>query len=129
MQRPFEIEMRREIRQIISSHLRATVMDSQIEDLTSDIMGAIKIDDYMHRKEFEEYRAEWNKKYQQQEEFYRDHINQRDEEIEASHAKITELKESITADSTKRVLETKLAVSQSHNKILKKFVKDILEEM
>ena len=132
MSRQTEIAIRKDIKDVIYGHLNQsslTIKSTDIPNLLDDIMGEIAKLDYISKEQFEEYRDSWNKKLQEQEEFYRDHINKRDTEIEASHNKITELKESITTDSTKRVLETKLAIANSHKRLLKEFVRNILEEM
>lgn len=132
MNKETERIIRRELGIILNGHLdksSSVIRGKDLPDLLDDIMGEIAKLDYISKEQFEEYRYNWNKKLQEQEEFYRDHINKRDTEIEASHNKITELKESITTDSTKRVLETKLAIANSHKRLLKEFVRDILEEM
>ena len=132
MNRETERVARREIASILNGHLdkpTLTIKSDDLPDLLDDIMGEVSKLDFISKEQFEEYRDNWNKKLQEQEEFYRNHINERDTEIEASHRKITELKESITTDSTKRVLETKLAIANSHKRLLKEFVRDILEEM
>lgn len=132
MNKETERVIRRELGSILNGHLdksSSVIRGNDLPDLLDDIMGEIAKLDYISKEQFEEYRDNWNKKLQEQEEFYRDHINKRDTEIEASHNKITELKESITTDSTKRVLETKLAISNSHKKLLKEFVRGILEGM
>jgi hypothetical protein len=132
MNKETERIIRREIASILNGHLdksTLTINSDDLPDLLDDIMGEVSKLDFISKEQFEEYRDNWNKKLQEQEEFYRNLINERDTEIEASRRKITELKESITNDSTKRVLETKLAIANSHKRLLKKFVRDILEEM
>jgi hypothetical protein len=132
MNRETERVARRDIAIILNGHLdkpTLAIKASDLPDLLDDIMGEVAKLDYISKEQFEEYRDNWNKKLQEQEEFYRDHINEKDEEIEASHRKIAELKESITNDSTKRLLETKLAIANKHKRLLKKFIRDILEEM
>ena len=95
MQRPFEIKLRREMRNIISSHLKRygdLANEAHAEDLVSDLMEAVKLEDYISMAQFEEYRDSWNKKYQELESSYIANINARDEEMEHSHRKIEELK-------------------------------------
>ena len=128
MNKEMERVARREIANILNEHL-GNINSDDLLDLLDDIMGEVSKLDFISKEQFEEYRDNWNKKLQEQEEFYRNLINERDTEIEASRRKITELKESITNDSTKRVLETKLAIANRHKRLLKKFVRSILEEM
>ena len=132
MNKETERVARREIANILKRHLDKpipTLNSDDLLDLLDDIMGVVSKLDFISEEQFKEYRGNWNKKLQEQEEFYRNLINEKDEEIEASHRKITELKESITNDSVKRLLETKLAIANSQNRLLKKFVRGILEEM
>jgi len=132
MNKETERVARREVANILKSHLgkpTLTINSDDLQDLLDDIMGEVSKLDFISKEQFEEYRDNWNKKLHEQEEFYRNLINEKDEEIEASHRKITELKESITNDSTKRLLETKLAIANRHKRLLKKFVRSILEEM
>lgn len=132
MNKETERVVRREIANILKRHLdkhNLTINSDDLLDLLDDIMGEVSKLDFISKEQFEEYRDNWNKKLQKQEEFYRDLINEKDAEIEASHRKITELKESITNDSTKRLLETKLAIANSHKRLLKEFVRAILEEI
>jgi len=132
MNKEMERVARREIANILNGHLdkpNLAINSDDLLDLLDDIMGEVSKLDFISKEQFEEYRDNWNKKLQEQEEFYRNLINERDTEIEASRRKITELKESITNDSTKRVLETKLAIANRHKRLLKKFVRSILEEM
>ena len=132
MNKETERVVRREIANILKRHLdkpTLTINSDDLLDLLDDIMGEVSKLDFISKEQFEEYRDNWNKKLQEQEEFYRNLINEKDEEIEASHRKITELKESITNDSTKRLLETKLAIANNHMRLLKKFIRDTLEEM
>ena len=129
MNKETERIIRRELGNILNGHLDKSslvIRGNDLPDLLDDIMGEVS---NISKEQFKEYRDNWNKKLQEQEEFYRNLINERDEEIEASHRKITELKESITNDSTKRVLETELAIANRHKRLLKKFVRAILEEM
>lgn len=132
MNKETERVARREIANILERHLckpTLTINSDDLLDLLDDIMGEVSKLDFISQEQFEEYRDNWNKKLQEQEEFYRNLINEKDEEIEASRRKIAELKESITNDSTKRLLETKLAIANKHRRLLKKFIRDILEEM
>ena len=132
MNKETERVARREIANILNRHLdkpTLTMESDDLQDLLDDIMGEVSKLDFISKEQLEEYRDNWNKKLQEQEEFYRNLINEKDEEIEASHRKIAELKESITNDSTKRLLETKLAIANKHKRLLKKFIRDILEEM
>lgn len=132
MNKETERVVRREIANILKRHLgkpTLTINSDDLQDLLDDIMGEVSNLDFISKEQFEEYRDNWNKKLQEQEEFYRNLINEKDEEIEASRRKIAELKESITNDSTKRLLETKLAIANKHKRLLKKFIRDILEEM
>ncbi len=132
MNKETERIVRREIASILNGHLdkpTLTINSDGLLDLLNDIMGEVSKLDFISKEQFEEYRDNWNKKLQEQEEFYRNLINEKDKEIEASHRKIAELKESITNDSTKRLLETKLAIANSHKRLLKEFVRAILEEM
>ena len=130
MNKETERVVRREIASILNGHLdkpNLTINSDDLLDLLDDIMGEVSNLDFISKEQFEEYRDNWNKKLQEQEEFYRNLINEKDEEIEASRRKIAELKESITNDSIKRLLETKLAIANKHNRLLKKFVRAILE--
>lgn len=132
MNKETERIIRRELGNILNGHLDKSslvIRGNDLPDLLDDIMGEVSKLDFISKGQFEEYRDNWNKKLQEQEEFYRNLIDEKDEEIEASHRKIAELKESITNDSTKRVLETKLAIANRHKRLLKKFIRDILEEM
>ena len=132
MNKETERVIRKEIKDILYGHLdkpTLTIKASDLPDLLDDIMGEVAKLDYISQEQFEEYRDNWNKKLQEQEEFYRNLINEKDEEIEASRRKIAELKESITNDSTKKLLETKLAIANKHKRLLKKYIRDILEEM
>lgn len=132
MNKETERVARREIANILERHLgkpTLTINSDDLQDLLDDIMGEVSNLDFISKEQFEEYRDNWNKKLQEQEEFYRNLINEKDEEIEASRRKIAELKELITNDSIKRLLETKLAIANKHNRLLKKFVRAILEEM
>ena len=132
MNKETERIVRKEITSILNGHLdkpTLTINSEDLLDLLDDIMGEVSKLDFISKEQFEEYRDNWNKKLQEQEKFYRNLINEKDEEIEASHRKITELKESITNDGTKRLLETKLAIANSRIRLLKKFVRDILEEI
>ena len=129
MNKETERIIRRELGNILNEHLDKSsliIRGNDLPDLLDDIMGELA---FISKEQFKEYRDNWNKKLQEQEEFYRNLIDEKDEEIEASHRKIAELKESITNDSTKRVLETELAIANRHKRLLKKFIRDILEEM
>jgi hypothetical protein len=132
MNKEAERVARREIASILNGHLdksTLTIKSDDLQDLLDDIMGEVSKLDFISKEQFEECRDNWNKKLQEQEAFYKNLINEKDEEIEASHRKITELRESITNDSIKRILETKLAIANRHKRLLRKFVRDILEEM
>ena len=132
MNKETERVARREIASILNGHLdksTLTIKSDDLQDLLDDIMGEVSKLDFISQEQFEEYRDNWNKKLQELEEFYRNLINEKDEEIEASRRKIAELKESITNDSTKKLLETKLAIANKHMRLLKKFIRDTLEEM
>lgn len=132
MQRPFEIKLRREMRNIISSHLKRygdLANEAHAEDLVSDLMEAVKLEDYISMAQFEEYRDSWNKKYQELESSYIANINARDEEMEHSHRKIEELKSSMTNNTVKKILEDKLAREQERTTKLKQVARKLLEEI
>lgn len=131
-----KIRLRKEIREILNSHMESWRIytdrrptTEEATNLLDDVIGAIDIDGYISEAEYKSSMSNYESTIHSLKELHHIEIEDKQAEINEAYSKIDELKEKINSGEVKTSLEMKLSDEKRKNRVLKKVISDLIGEM